>query len=227
MAGGQHARRVENQQGVREIAGAEDAYAYEQPAEGKRQCLQTKDKGSLWAGGDGPLADEQPESRDGNEAGQKRPEKNFAVGMASGFEQPERGEWTRDGAYRVHQAFETEGAAVGVGRHVGREQGFLRGGADTAPQPGGDAAEKHMIGMRCEGERRRRKRGEGVAKYGEWLSAFQAIGVVACGKLCEAGEPVGDALDGAEPHGARANSGQECREHGCGGFVAPVAEEAG
>src|SRR5467141_2787602 len=227
LAGGQHSRRVENQQGVREIAGAEDAYAYEQSPEGKRQRPQTEDKGSLWAGGDGPLADEQPESRDGDKAGQKRPEKNFVVGMPSGFEQPERGEGARDGAYRVHQAFETEGAAVGVRRHVGGEQGFLRGRADTAAQPCGDAAEEHMIGMGCEGERRRGKRGEGVAKYGEGLSAFQAIGVVACGKLCEAGEPVGDALDGAEPDWARADGGQESREHGCGGFVAPVAEEAG
>src|SRR5882762_4581902 len=83
-----------------------------------------------------------------------------------------------------------------------------------------------MIGVGCEGEGRRRKRGEGVAKYGEWLSAFQAIGVVACGKLCEAGEPVGDAFDGAEPDRACADGGQESREHGCGGFVAPVAGEA-
>src|SRR6267143_686987 len=84
-----------------------------------------------------------------------------------------------------------------------------------------------MIGLGCEGERRRRKRGEGVAKYGEWLSAFQAIGVVAGGKLCEAGEPVGDAFDGAEPDRACADGSQKRREHGCGGFVAPVAEEAG
>src|SRR6267378_2187525 len=41
MAGGQHSRRVENQQSVREIARAEDAYANEQPAEGKRQRPQT------------------------------------------------------------------------------------------------------------------------------------------------------------------------------------------
>src|SRR5882762_9932909 len=181
MAGGQHSRRVENQQSVREIARAEDAYANEQPAEGKRQRPQTEDKGSLWAGGDRPLADEQPERRDRDEAGQKRPEKHFVVRMPSGFEQPERREGARDGAYRVHQAFETESAAVGVGRHVGGKQGFLRGRADTAAQPGGDAAEEHMIGVRREGERRRRKRGEGVAKYGEWLSALQAIGVVACG----------------------------------------------
>src|SRR3989442_9800387 len=84
-----------------------------------------------------------------------------------------------------------------------------------------------MIGVRGEGERRRRQGSEGVAKDGEWLSALQAIGVVACGKLCEAGEPVGDAFDGAEPDGARADGGQECGEHGGGGLVAPVAEEAG
>src|ERR1700687_1739867 len=100
MAGAQHSRRVENQQSVREIACAEDTYAYEQSAEGKRERLQTEQEGSLRAGGDGPLADEQPESRDGDEARQKCPEKNFAVGMAGGFEQPERRERARDGAYR-------------------------------------------------------------------------------------------------------------------------------
>ncbi len=66
------------------------------------------------SGGDGPFADEQPESRDGDEAGQKCPEKNFVVRMAGGFEQPERGERAGDGA------------DVGVRRHVGGEQGFLR-----------------------------------------------------------------------------------------------------
>src|SRR2546429_9752236 len=84
-----------------------------------------------------------------------------------------------------------------------------------------------MIGVRGEGERRRRQGSEGVAKDGEWLSALQAIGVVACGKLCEAGEPVGDAFDGAEPDGARADGGQECGEYGRGGLAASGAGEAG
>src|SRR2546421_12477544 len=84
-----------------------------------------------------------------------------------------------------------------------------------------------MIGVRGEGERRRRQGSEGVAKDGEWLSALQVIGVVACGKLCEAGEPVGDAFDGAEPDGARADGGQECGENGGGGPRGPRAGEGG
>src|SRR5258708_25931987 len=81
--------------------------------------------------------------------------------------------------------------------------------------------------MRGEGERRRRKGGEGVAENSEGLSVFQAIGEMAGGKFCEAGETVGDAFDGAKPDGTCADGGEEGGEHGCGGFVAPVAEEAG
>ncbi len=84
-----------------------------------------------------------------------------------------------------------------------------------------------MISVGGEGERRGRKGGESVAKDGEGLAVLQAIGVVARGKLCEAGEPVGDAFDGAEPDRARADGGEEGGQHGRRGFVAPVAEEAG
>src|SRR5712692_1554730 len=84
-----------------------------------------------------------------------------------------------------------------------------------------------MIGVGREGEGRRSKGGEGVAKDGEGFSVLQAIGEVACGEFCKAGESVGDALDGAEPDWACADSSQEGREYGGGGFVAPVAEEAG
>ena len=49
--------------------------------------------------------------------------------------------------------------------------------------------------MRGEGERRGGKSGEGVAKDGEWFSAFQSVSEVAGGKLCEAGEAVRDAFD--------------------------------
>ncbi len=126
----------------------------------------------------GAFANELPEGRDGDESRQQRPEKNFMVGIAGGFEQPERGKWAGDGAYRVHQAFETEGAAVGVRRDVGGKQGFLCGRADAAAQPCGDAAEEDMVGVRCKGERRRRKGGEGVAKDGEGLTMLQSIGEV-------------------------------------------------
>src|SRR5258708_15994600 len=50
---------------------------------------------------------------------------------------------------------------------------------------------------------------------------------MAGGKFCEAGETVGDAFDGAKPDGTCADGGEEGGEHGCGGFVARVAEEAG
>src|SRR5437588_706905 len=34
-------------------------------------------------------------------------------------------------------------------------------------------------------------------------------------------------FDGAKPDWTCADGRQKCRQHGCGGFVAPVAEEAG
>ena len=77
--------------------------------------------------------------------------------------------------------------------------------------------------MGGEGERRRRQRGEGVAKDSKRLAMLQAIGVVAGGEFCEAGETVGDTFDGAKPHRACADGGQKCGEHSCSGFVAPVA----
>ena len=86
--------------------------------------------------------------------------------MAGGFEQPERGERAGDGAYGVHQAFEAEGAAVGVGRDVGGEQGFLRWRAHAPAKPRSSAAKQHMMSVHCERERSRRKSCESVAKDG-------------------------------------------------------------
>src|SRR5438094_8729426 len=83
-----------------------------------------------------------------------------------------------------------------------------------------------MIRMRGERERRRRESGEGIAKNGERLTALQAIGEVARGKLCEAGESVGNAFDGAKPRGTRTDGGEKRWEHGGWGFMAPVAEQA-
>src|SRR5258708_34691895 len=82
------------------------------------------------------------------------------------------------------------------------------------------------MGVSGEGKGSGGERGESVAEDGEGLPAFQPIGVVAGSKFCEAGEAVGDAFDGAEPDRARADGGQECGEHGGGGFMAPVAEQA-
>ena len=84
-----------------------------------------------------------------------------------------------------------------------------------------------MIRMRGERERRRRESGEGIAKNGERLTALQAIGEVARGKLCEAGESVGNAFDGAKPRGTRTDGGEKRWEHGGCGFMAQVAEQAG
>src|SRR5712692_1807615 len=147
--------------------------------------------------------------------------------MSRSFEQPERGEGADNRADGVHQAFQAESAAVGVGRDVGGEEGFLRGRADSAAKPCGSAAEKDMVGLRGEGEGGGRKRGEGVPKYGEWFSLLQPVGEMSSRQFCEAGETVGNAFDGAEPGRSRANGREERRQDCRGGFVAPVAEEAG
>jgi len=147
--------------------------------------------------------------------------------MAGGFEKPERRERARDGADGVHQALEAESTAISSRWHVGGEQSFLRGRAYTAAEPSRSATEEHMIRMRGESERRGRKRGEGVAKNGERLSALQAIREMARGQLCEAGETVGDTFDRSEPGWACADGGQKRGEDRSGGFVTPVAEEAG
>jgi len=131
--------------------------------------------------------------------------------MAGGFEEPERGERTGDGADGVHEAFQTEGAAVSSRWHIGGEQRFLSGRADAASQPRGDAAEEHMVGMGCKRERCCRESGEGIAKDGKRLAMLQAIGVVACGEFGEAREAVGDAFDGAKPGGTCADG---CEKRG-------------
>ena len=143
------------------------------------------------------------------------------------MEKPKRRERANDCADRIHEAFKTEGAAVGVWWRVGGEQGFPRGRADAASEPRGGTAEEHVIGVRRQGKRGGRKRGESVTEESQRLAMLQPVCEVACGKFGEAGEAVGDALDGAEPCGARANRGEKCGQNGCCGFVAPVAEETG
>ena len=197
MARCERPRCVQDEHGVREISGAEDPYADEQSAEGKWQGFQAEEERTLGARFDGLFANEQPEYGDGDETRQKRPKKNLSIGVAGRFEQPESRKWAGDGAYRVHQSFEAEGAAVGMRRYVGGEKGLFRGRTHAAAEPRGDAAEEHMIGVRREGKRSSRERGEGVSEYSEWLAAFQAIGVVTGREFGEAGEAVGDAFDGA------------------------------
>src|SRR5712692_2136870 len=125
--------------------------------------------------------------------------------MAGFFQKPQSREWAGNGAYRVHQSFEAEGAAVGVWRDARCEQGLSCGGTHTAPKPGCRAANEHMVGVRRKREGGRGKRREGVAENREWLAMFQTIGVVAGSELREAREAIGDALDGAKPAGSRTN----------------------
>src|SRR5580704_6938626 len=84
-----------------------------------------------------------------------------------------------------------------------------------------------MVGVCRESERCRGKCCERIAKDSERLSAFQAIGVVAGGKFCEAGETVRNAFDGAKPDGPCSDRCKECGEDSGGGLVAPVAKKAG
>src|SRR5260370_1085335 len=111
------------------------------PTERRRQCFEAEQKRPLGLRRGRTLANEKPEGRNRDETWQERPKKNFAVRMAGGFEKPERGERAGDGAYRVHQAFETEGAAVGVGRNVGGEECFFGRRANAAAEPRGSATE--------------------------------------------------------------------------------------
>src|SRR5207249_501540 len=107
---------------------------------------ESEQKRALGLRRDRALANEEPKGRDSDETRQKRPEKNFLIGMPGGFEEPERSERPADGADRVHQALEAEGAAVSSRWHVGSEQGLFCGSADTAAEPCGAAAEEHRIG---------------------------------------------------------------------------------
>jgi len=84
-----------------------------------------------------------------------------------------------------------------------------------------------MVGVSSKRERRRRKSGESVAKDGEWLTAFQAIGVMTRGEFREAGEAVSNTFNRAKPRRACANGREKRGQDRSGRFVAPVAEEAG
>src|SRR5438034_3251456 len=137
---------------MREIAGSENPHADKQAAEVNRERLQSEQEGTLRGGGQGPFAHQQPEACHGDEARKERPEKNLAIGMIGHTEKPERGERADDGAERVHQALETEGAAVGVGWNVRGQKRFPRRGAHAAAKPGSDASEKHLVGARSRSE---------------------------------------------------------------------------
>lgn len=84
-----------------------------------------------------------------------------------------------------------------------------------------------MVGVGRESEGSCGERGEGVAKDRERLATLQPVGVIAGGEFREAGEAIGNTLDGAKPGRSRADGGQKSGEDSGGGFVAPVAEETG
>src|SRR5260370_3487015 len=117
------------------IAGAKNADTHEQAAERRRQRFEPEQERALGPRRGRTLANEKPEGRNRDETWQERPKKNFVVRMPGGFEKPERGERAGDGAYRVHEAFETEGAAVGVGRNVGGEECFFGRRANPVAEP--------------------------------------------------------------------------------------------
>src|SRR2546430_13769584 len=130
---------------MREIAGSENPHADKQAAEVNRERLQSEQEGTLRGGGQGPFAHQQPEACHGDEARKERPEKNLAIGMIGHTEKPERGERADDGAERVHQALETEGAAVGVGWNVRGQKRFPRRGAHAAAK----RSEERRVGKEC------------------------------------------------------------------------------
>src|SRR5690242_6148808 len=224
-SGGKHLGGVENQERVGEIAGAENADSHKEAVEGPRQGAEAVQKGFFLARFDGPFANEQPETGDGDESRKQSPEKHFAIGMRRELQQPEGRERADDGAEGVHEAFEAEGATVSFGRRIGGEKSFASGRAHASSEPGSGAAEEHVIGMRGESERGGGQSGERVTENGERLAALQAVGVMAGGKFCEAGEAVGDSFDGAEPDGTGADDGEKGGKDGGGGFVGPIGEK--
>ncbi len=131
----EHFSRVENQKGVREIASAKNSYADKKLAKVCGKGLQSNEEGFLLLCFEGPFSDQKPEACDGNHSGKKSPEKDFPVGVIGGLQDPERRKRAEDRAEGVHQTFEAKGAAVGAGRHVGGEQRFFRGRANTAAEP--------------------------------------------------------------------------------------------
>src|SRR5579862_524220 len=137
VRGRQHAGGVEDEQGVGEIAGAEDAYRDEEAAEGGGEGLQSGEEGLFLRSDEGAFADQEPETSDGGHAGHKRVEENLAVVVIRDLQEPQSGERPENGAEGVHETLEAEGAAVSSGGNVGGEQGLFRWRADPAAEPRG------------------------------------------------------------------------------------------
>jgi len=122
---GEHASGVEDQESVGEVAGTENTYREKKLAKGSGESGEAGEEGFFFFGGDGAFADKKPEAGDGEETGDERIEKNFAIGVAGQLEKPEGGERAEDGSERVHEALEAEGAAIGAGGNVGSEKSFF------------------------------------------------------------------------------------------------------
>jgi len=225
--GSEHSGGVENQQSVGEIAGTEDAYREKKFAERGGQGLQAVEKRLFFFAGDGTLANQQPEAGDGEQSGNERVEKNFAVGVVGGLEKPQRGERAQNRAERVHETFETEGAAVGTRRNIGGEKSFFGGRADAAAEPGGGAGCEDLQCVCGEAERRGGDGGESIAENCERLPVLEAVGVMTGGEFGEAGKAVSGAFDDAEPGRAGSDDGEESRQDGSSGFVAPIGKQRG
>jgi hypothetical protein len=212
---------------MRKITDAENAYTKKQSAERRRQRFQSQKKRAFGVRGNGPLLHKQPERADGYKAGNQRPKKDFAVRMASCFEQPKRRKRANDGAKRVHQSLEAKRPAVCLGSNIRSKQRLSRRRPHAAAEPRSGSANQEMIGMRCESKRRRAKRRDQVSENCERLAAFQPVRIIACSKLRKARKAVSHSFDGPKPRGPRANHREKRGQDRCCRFVAPIAKETG
>ena len=125
----------------------------------------------------------------------------------------------------VHHPLEAEGAAVGFLRDGGGEQRLAHGRAHAAPEPRERPRNQDVPGRRRQSERRRAAGGDEIANDGDGFAALQFVGVKAGRHLGEAGQPVGDAFNHAQPCRRRAHGREKRGQDGGGDFVRPVAEQ--
>src|SRR5271154_614149 len=81
--------------------------------------------------------------------------------------------------------------------------------------------------MSSESKRSRRKRRDGVAEDGERLAMLQSVCEITCSKFGETGEPIGEALDQAQPCWPRPDRRKKSWQDRRSSLVAPVAKKAG
>jgi len=123
----EHARGVENQQRVREITGAKMPTAISSRRNGGGRAFSPIRKER---GGFGPVGRSRTRSQKHATAvmpGKRVQRKTLRYEWPVTSRSPSAVRGAGDGADGVHEALKAERAAVGAGRDVSREQGFLRG----------------------------------------------------------------------------------------------------